>query len=593
MKTTVASFEMLLESIDTQWSLLRHHGDIMNEAHSEVVKYLHTRIVLAYLQTGDTCAARQHMQKYEVVALGVSQDIHDELTMSCLREHVLGYVRSMVDKLGKPTICGLIAKCSSSGCTDVEGDIVADYVEKCVVNNLDTEEGESVDERHEFCGSKNNSPSHPCSKSPQNEPDHSSSDCLLRETSQLGDKNTPEDRGKSGISENGGLHNKNNSVNNCNNNHDNSNSSNDNNNHNNIEDDDTISNSSKTNKTRTTNCSSNSKGQTDIVHTVKKTAAVTPLNAAGAGGVDVENIVEQDCIVSSTTSHRSKKKNTSCNVTHNNNNSNNRDIGERSNTNSPNPANSNRRYSGKRKMGGMSLFSPKVVSAFYKDRLTGGMSPGKSTPEKSTSDESYKTPTATSTPEKSTSDESYKSPMKIKTPLNNKSLMKNKSPLKNTSQSYKSPLKNTSQSNKSPLKSTTPQRRNDDCSPSLLVCDDSDDDENMLWNFDEAVTGINIYDVDDNEEDVVLLQLQEKKRKKGTSSGSGGDGVKKVKSRRRRVKFSEVEEQYVIDGVAAFGVGNWSNILHAYDFHSCRDNVSIKDKFRNLVKQGRIVVKKK
>ena len=56
--------------------------------------------------------------------------------------------------------------------------------------------------------------------------------------------------------------------------------------------------------------------------------------------------------------------------------------------------------------------------------------------------------------------------------------------------------------------------------------------------------------------------------------------------RRSKTPFSDEEQHYMIQGVRKFGVGQWAKILEHYNFHPCRTNVAIKDKFRTMKKQG-------
>ena len=50
----------------------------------------------------------------------------------------------------------------------------------------------------------------------------------------------------------------------------------------------------------------------------------------------------------------------------------------------------------------------------------------------------------------------------------------------------------------------------------------------------------------------------------------------------KKVKFSEIETEDLMDGIARFGYGNWAKILASYPFHHSRNKVSLKDKARNL-----------
>ena len=53
--------------------------------------------------------------------------------------------------------------------------------------------------------------------------------------------------------------------------------------------------------------------------------------------------------------------------------------------------------------------------------------------------------------------------------------------------------------------------------------------------------------------------------------------------KQRRVGWSKEEEKNLVDGVAMYGEGNWAIILRNFEFHGCRDSVSLKDKWRNIV----------
>ena len=48
--------------------------------------------------------------------------------------------------------------------------------------------------------------------------------------------------------------------------------------------------------------------------------------------------------------------------------------------------------------------------------------------------------------------------------------------------------------------------------------------------------------------------------------------------------WTETEEKNLLKGVETFGVGQWSNILKSFYFAPYRNNVSLKDKWRNMVK---------
>ena len=55
----------------------------------------------------------------------------------------------------------------------------------------------------------------------------------------------------------------------------------------------------------------------------------------------------------------------------------------------------------------------------------------------------------------------------------------------------------------------------------------------------------------------------------------------------KRRRWTKEEEQNLIEGVQAHGLGNWKEILYHYDFQN-RTCTDLKDKWRNLVKYGHI-----
>jgi len=57
-------------------------------------------------------------------------------------------------------------------------------------------------------------------------------------------------------------------------------------------------------------------------------------------------------------------------------------------------------------------------------------------------------------------------------------------------------------------------------------------------------------------------------------------------ARIHRVQWSMEEKDMLREGVSAYGLGKWAEILKAYDFHKHRTNVDLKDKWRNMVKHG-------
>lgn len=52
--------------------------------------------------------------------------------------------------------------------------------------------------------------------------------------------------------------------------------------------------------------------------------------------------------------------------------------------------------------------------------------------------------------------------------------------------------------------------------------------------------------------------------------------------------WTKTEISHLLSGVEKFGHGQWASILRSYDFGPYRDNVSLKDKWRNLVKKGQV-----
>ena len=56
--------------------------------------------------------------------------------------------------------------------------------------------------------------------------------------------------------------------------------------------------------------------------------------------------------------------------------------------------------------------------------------------------------------------------------------------------------------------------------------------------------------------------------------------------KRKRRPWTEEEVQNLRAGVDHFGAGNWTDIVNNYEFND-RTPVDAKDKWRNLIKQGR------
>lgn len=60
----------------------------------------------------------------------------------------------------------------------------------------------------------------------------------------------------------------------------------------------------------------------------------------------------------------------------------------------------------------------------------------------------------------------------------------------------------------------------------------------------------------------------------------------------RRKHFWSLEEMSNLrEGVEKYGVGNWVSILENFRFQPYRNNVSLKDKWRNLVKNHKVPMK--
>lgn len=80
----------------------------------------------------------------------------------------------------------------------------------------------------------------------------------------------------------------------------------------------------------------------------------------------------------------------------------------------------------------------------------------------------------------------------------------------------------------------------------------------------------------------------------GNNNGyNGPGGMKSINSRSsgkssgRRdsyTRFTNEEENMLMDGVRLFGVGNWKKILTSYKFHGKRTAVDLKDKYRNMTR---------
>lgn len=65
-------------------------------------------------------------------------------------------------------------------------------------------------------------------------------------------------------------------------------------------------------------------------------------------------------------------------------------------------------------------------------------------------------------------------------------------------------------------------------------------------------------------------------------------GGQSVSGQQKRNKWLRQEEDNLKLGVKALGVGRWAEMLTQYEFQSCRTSVSLKDKWRNIVKYGQL-----
>jgi hypothetical protein len=61
--------------------------------------------------------------------------------------------------------------------------------------------------------------------------------------------------------------------------------------------------------------------------------------------------------------------------------------------------------------------------------------------------------------------------------------------------------------------------------------------------------------------------------------------VKGERPRRQKRYFTAEEVEYLYEGIARFGLGNWSQILRNFNF-THRTSVDLKDKWRNIIKRN-------
>ena len=76
----------------------------------------------------------------------------------------------------------------------------------------------------------------------------------------------------------------------------------------------------------------------------------------------------------------------------------------------------------------------------------------------------------------------------------------------------------------------------------------------------------------------------------------GAQPAQKFGGRKPRVEWSREEVKFLLEGYSKHWnvVDCWTKILDdSYDFHPCRTGTNLKDKFRNLVKDGLAVDKRK
>jgi hypothetical protein len=89
-------------------------------------------------------------------------------------------------------------------------------------------------------------------------------------------------------------------------------------------------------------------------------------------------------------------------------------------------------------------------------------------------------------------------------------------------------------------------------------------------------------DVSDNERRIERANKVVAEARIATKTKNKKQGTKKT-------PWSENEVKHLLDGIRRYGLGNWSTILSKYKFDSVRDSISLRDKYRNMVKAGLIV----
>lgn len=103
----------------------------------------------------------------------------------------------------------------------------------------------------------------------------------------------------------------------------------------------------------------------------------------------------------------------------------------------------------------------------------------------------------------------------------------------------------------------------------------------------ETEDGSDSDDIEDSDEGLKLSRAKSPKRFSPLRRASA-PGRKRMSSpsRFRRKRWSEEEEQMLINGVKEYGEGKWAEILEHYGFSAMRTNIDLKDKWRNLKKRG-------
>ena len=90
---------------------------------------------------------------------------------------------------------------------------------------------------------------------------------------------------------------------------------------------------------------------------------------------------------------------------------------------------------------------------------------------------------------------------------------------------------------------------------------------------------------EDDADDTGLRSDSSSSRKRDSTSAFGqacGGGAPFEKSSTKRVKWTAVEVQALLDGVKEHGAGKWRRILDCGGFHRCRTTISLKDKWKQF-----------